>query len=58
MRGAQSGMAGMAGLAVLGVLFGPCVLGYTPFIAIRRSFRCAFLNPGDLPMHTQDALDD
>ena len=29
---------------------------YTPFIAIRSSFRCTFLNPGDLPKHTQDAL--
>ena len=51
-------MAGMAGLAVLGVLFGPCVLGYTPFIAIRNFYRRTFLNPGNLPKHTQDDLDD
>jgi hypothetical protein len=37
---------------------GPCVLGYTPFVAIGSSFRCTFLNPGNLSMHTRDALDD
>ena len=41
-----------------GALWGPCGLGYTPFVAIRNFYRRTFLNPGNLPKHTQDDLDD
>ena len=42
----------------LGYSLGLACLVIRRFVAIRSSFRCTFLNPGNPTMHTQDNLAD